>query len=59
VLINDRPSTEGARELIYIKSNMLMYPEEYEAGFYKYKVDIHDTGLQYVMFEGVSENYTA
>ena len=59
VLINDKPSTEGARELIYIKSNMLMYPEVYEAGFYKYKVDIYDTGKQYIMFEGVSENYTA
>ena len=59
VLINDVPSTEGARELIYIKSNMLMNPEVYEQGFYKYKVDIHDAGKQYIMFEGVSENYQA
>ncbi len=57
VLINDKPSTEGARELIYIKTNMLMYPEVNEMGFYKYKVDIHDTGKHYIMFEGVSENY--
>ena len=57
VLINDVPSTEGARELIYIKSNMLMNPEVYEQGFYKYKVDIYDAGKQYIMFEGVSENY--
>ena len=59
VLINDVPSTEGARELIYIKSNKLVYPEVNETGFYKYKVDIYDAGKQYIMFEGVSEGGTS
>lgn len=59
VLINEEPSLEGATELIYIKSNMMMYPEVNEAGFYKYKVDIPVGGNQYLIFEGVSEGYTS
>lgn len=59
VLINDKPTTEGATELIYIKSNMLMSPEVYEAGFYKYKVDILAGGKQYLIFEGISEDHTS
>lgn len=59
IWINDTPSTEGARELIYIKSNKIVEPYEDEIGFYKYRADITESGLKYIIFEGVSESGTA
>ena len=59
IWINDTPSTDGARELLYIKSNKIIEPYEDVIGFYKYRVDITEGGLKYIIFEGISEGGTA
>lgn len=59
IWINDSPSTEGARELLYIKSNKMMEPTEDVLGYYKYRADIYESGLKYIIFEGISEYGTA
>ena len=59
VWTNSTPDTVGGIPLIHIRRDYLAEPVVPAVGWYEYSVVIPNAGLQYIVFEGISEYGTA
>jgi len=55
VWANFNPDTVGGTPLIYIRRSIDIAPTEAAMGWYEYTATIPDAGLQYIIFEGISD----
>jgi len=55
VWTNSTPDTVGGTPLIYIRRSISIPPTQTTTGWYEYSVFIPNAGLQYVIFEGISD----
>lgn len=54
VWINSTPDTVGGKLLAYMKHAMNQYPAVDKAGMYHYSFPLEDSGVKYVVFDGIS-----
>jgi len=59
VWANSTPDTVGGTPLIYIRRSIDIAPTEAAMGWYEYSATIPDAGLQYIIFEGISDYCTS
>ena len=59
VMLNDKPHTVGAEELLYIPTTYTEEPAVTKKGYYQYKVDFDAVGDKYLMFVQTSTQLTS
>ena len=59
VMLNDRPDTLGAEQLLYIPTDYLQEPKVTKKGYYQYRVDFDAVGDKYLMFVQTSTSYAS
>lgn len=56
VWINDKPSMDGAEQLLFVASDYLGTPSVTQKGYYQYKVEFAGGGSKYLLFANVGSS---